>query len=238
MPETPTLVARVLALDISTSVCGAVLVHVFEDGAVKVLNFDAINATAQRATDRRIATLRDQGAEMERFCRIRIAALNLRLIAQPGDFDHIAYEVPNQRGAGATAGLWQAIGAILERLQPTVPVPLIRIHASTAKAVVGTQAKRATGESASSLGEKAAAIHWAQEMLSGQADAAGQLCRLSSRYLADQEAIADAVAVAVATVPILLPGVQAPCDRRKSLPKAKARAKRVTKRAVRTAVVA
>lgn len=217
------LVARVLALDISTSVCGAAVLDIWTDASITVERVLALDAATGRAAFLRSVGQRKGDTEMERFARIRIAARGLASV--DGCFDHLAYEVPNQRGAGATAGLWQAIGAVLERVQPSVPVPLLPVHASTAKAVVGTAGVRAAGETATDLDEKGRAIEWLTDALLCQSDGDQMMAKLRTLPRPEQEAIADAVAVGVATVPMLLPGQQACCDRRKSLPKPKGKRK-------------
>jgi hypothetical protein len=219
-----TLVARVLALDISTNCTGAVVMDLFDDATLQFRQLFAIDQEAERATVRRINGWRKGDAEYERFCRIRAAAVEARA-AIHAEFDHIAYEVPNQRGAAATAAIWQAIGAVLDRLQPTVPVPLLPIHASTAKAVVGTAGVRAAGETAKTLDEKMRCVEWMTDTLLCQSDGDGMVRRFLAWPMKEREAIADAAAVAVATVPVLLPGMQACSDRRKSLPKPKKKAR-------------
>lgn len=221
----PTLVARVLALDISTNVCGVAVLDVFFDGSVYVRQFGAVDAAARHAAQLRGMGKKKGNAEDERFGRIRCASVDVRWMLHDTAFDHLAYEVPNQRGAGATAAIWQAIGAVLERAQPTPPVPLLPIHASTAKAVAGTAGIRAAGETASTLDEKGRAVEWLADALLCQSDGDLMLAKLRPLPKPDQEAIADAVAVGVATVPLLVPGMQACCDRRKSLPKPKAKKK-------------
>lgn len=232
-PETCAYFARVLALDISTNVCGVAILDIWQDGSVVVHRFGAVDAASRHAAQLRGMGKKKGNSEDERFGRIRCASVDVRWMLQDATFDHLAYEVPNQRGAGATAAIWQAIGAVLERAQPTPPVPLLPIHASTAKAVVGTQKVRAEGESADSLDEKGRAVEWLIDTLLVQSNGDVMVAKLRTMPKPEQEAIADAVAVGVATVPVLLPGVQSICDRRKTLPKKKRKAARsVARKAV------
>ncbi len=86
---------------------------------------------------------------------------------------------------------------------------------------MGTAGVRAAGETAADLDEKGRAVEWLIDALLCQGVGDQMVARLRTLPRLEQEAIADAAAVGVATVPMLLPGMQACCDRRKSLPKAK-----------------
>ena len=182
-PEPVTL----CALDISSSAVGLAVVR-FGVGKEQEEPFllRAIVPPASRrgrddtADDARLSRIRYLRAEVKQALR------HYQYIGGAPGFSAVAYEQPNTRGAGATAGIHQAIGAVLT-VGYLSGLPLYAVNATTVKRAAGIPLFRARGQTAGKLDEKGAAVRWAS------ASFGVDLC---ARFGEDAEHVADALCLA------------------------------------------
>ena len=183
-PEPVTL----CALDISSSAVGLAVVRFGATGNAQeepfllraILPPPSKRGRDDTADDARLSRIRYLRAEVKQALR------HYQYIGGAPGFSAVAYEQPNTGGAGATAGIHQAIGAVLTIGYLSL-LPLYAVHATTVKRAAGIPLFRARGQTAESLGEKGAAVRWAS------ASFGVDLCE---RFGQDAEHVADALCLA------------------------------------------
>jgi Holliday junction resolvasome RuvABC endonuclease subunit len=179
---------RILGIDPSTRCTGVALVEIdperyMRQCGVQVLRWKELDA------------LPDKGTITDRFARLRMMRADLALFLDylADDFQIVSYEDPPQRGCDATSALNQAIGLLLG-LSQFRESTIYDIHASTVKSVQGLAgaAHRSVDRSIPGAQEakrkalKSLAVDWARSR-----------CAFVASIRQDQDAIADAVAVAL-----------------------------------------
>jgi hypothetical protein len=191
----------ILALDPSTAITAAVLVTFDAAGTPTLLSHCVANGAVAMMTSHQWPAIHRAGSDTQRLWRIWETGRVLRswALGLETAVDILAYEEPCQRGAASTAALHQAIGHYASRLLGLCvgPVRVMPIHATTAKAGMfgGAGVFRAKGQTAITLGEKGRAMLWVMEHVAGVREL---FTAESGPCVPDCEAIADAVAVAVA----------------------------------------
>ena len=168
----------IIGIDQSTKVTGVALIGF--DAAGKPTrhasaSFDAARAHAAvraslavRYKEQTGQRLPRENADRARLNRLRLTREWMAAWLRTNEamsVDAVAYEEPNMRGAGATGGIHQAIGAYLT-LGFFTGMEVVRVHATTVKAVImgGGGWFRAAGSNGSAA-EKGKMVHWANDAL-------------------------------------------------------------------------